>query len=405
MPTFDQRVLAALRSLLRASHVVSPDGLPGMISGAGEQLGAERTVLYLVDYEQVVLVPLQPPTTADPSEAVGIDGTLAGRCFTDVTQHVTRSGGPVSTWTPVLDGSDRLGVLQVQFPAGTEVDEEVLGGCFDVASLVAELTMTRSMCGDAVERTRRQAVMTVPAELQWTQLPPLTCISAQVGISGVLAPAAEVAGDSFDYALNGDTAHVALFDAMGHGMEATLLSAVAVSTLRNARRSGVGLAETVVAIEREIAQHFGGDKFVTGIVAELDVRTGWWRWVACGHPPVMLVRGGQVVKVLDQVICPPIGLGLLPDTVPTGEERLQPGDRLVLYSDGVVEARNAEGEFFGVERLADLAARQALEERPVAETLRRLNLSILDHQEGELQDDATTVLVEWLIDEATASTP
>lgn len=405
MPTFDQRVLAALRSLLRASHVVSPDDLPGMISGAGEQLGAERTVLYLVDYEQVVLVPLQPPAAAHPSEAVGIDGTLAGRCFTDVAQHVTRAGEAVSTWTPVLDGTDRLGVLQVQFPAGTEVDEEVLGGCFDVASLVAELTMTRSMCGDAVERTRRQAAMTVPAELQWTQLPPLTCISPRVGISGVLAPAAEVAGDSFDYALNGDTAHVALFDAMGHGMEATLLSAVAVATLRNARRSGVGLAETVVAVEREIAQQFGGDKFVTGIVAELDVRTGWWRWATCGHPAVMLVRRGQVVKVLDQIVCAPIGLGLLPDTVPIGEERLQPGDRLVLYSDGVIEARNAEGEFFGVERLADFAARQALEERPVAETLRRLNLSILDHQEGVLQDDATTVMVEWLTDEAKASTP
>lgn len=405
MPTFDQRVLAALRSLLRSSHVVSPDDLPEMVSTAGGHLGAERAVLYLVDYEQVVLVPLQHPAADERMATVGIDGTLAGRCFTDVTQHVTRAGEGVSTWTPVLDGTDRLGVLQLQFPAGTDVADEVLGGCFDVASLVAELTMTRSMCGDGIERTRRRAAMTVPAELQWTQLPPLTCVSPRVGISGVLAPAAEVAGDSFDYALNGDTAHVALFDAMGHGMEATLLSAVAVATLRNARRNGLALAETVLAIEAEITRQFGGDKFVTGIVAELDVVAGWWRWTTFGHPPAMLVRDGQVVKVLDEVIAPPLGLGLLPSTVPVGEERLQPGDRLVLYSDGVVEARDADGKFFGVERLADFAARQSLEERPVAETLRRLNLSILEHQEGALQDDATTVLVEWLTGEQRASTP
>jgi serine phosphatase RsbU (regulator of sigma subunit) len=402
---FDQRVLEALRSMLRASHVVSPDDLPQLISTAGGHLGAERAVLYLVDYEQVVLVPLQSAATPEPAAAVGIDGTLAGRCFTDVAQHVSRAGQSVSTWTPVLDGTDRLGVLQVELPAGSETDDELLAGCFDVASLVAELTMTRSLCGDAVERTRRRLPMTVPAELQWTQLPPLTCISPRVGISGVLAPAAEVAGDSFDYALNGDTVHVALFDAMGHGMEATLLSAVAVATLRNCRRGGVGLADTVVAVEREISRQFGGDKFVTGIVAELDTRTGWWQWATCGHPSALLVRGGQVVKVLDDVVAPPLGLGLLPDTVPLGEERLEPGDRLVLYSDGVIEARDGAGEFFGLERLADFAARQALEERPVAETLRRLNLSILEHQEGALQDDATTVMVEWLTDEARASTP
>jgi serine phosphatase RsbU (regulator of sigma subunit) len=89
-------------------------------------------------------------------------------------------------------------------------------------------------------------------------------------------------------------------------------------------------------------------------------------------------------------------LGELPEA---DEERLQPGDRLLLHSDGVVEARNADGDFFGSERLIEFVTRQAAAGRPAPETLRRLMLAILKHQGGDLQDDATTILVEWMGDD------
>jgi serine phosphatase RsbU (regulator of sigma subunit) len=88
-----------------------------------------------------------------------------------------------------------------------------------------------------------------------------------------------------------------------------------------------------------------------------------------------------------------------------GTERLEPGDRLVLYTDGVTEARDEDGGFFGVERLVDFLTKQTAAGRPAAETLRRLNLAILEHQVDVLQDDATTVLVEWLTDEPDRSQP
>ena len=118
-----------------------------------------------------------------------------------------------------------------------------------------------------------------------------------------------------------------------------------------------------------------------------------WRWVNAGHPAALIVRGGRVVKALDRQINPP--LGLQPDAPEVGEERLERGDRLVLYTDGVIEARAADGEFFGIDRLVDLISREAAAGRPAAETMRRLNLAILAHQEGVLQDDATTLMVEW----------
>jgi serine phosphatase RsbU (regulator of sigma subunit) len=74
---------------------------------------------------------------------------------------------------------------------------------------------------------------------------------------------------------------------------------------------------------------------------------------------------------------------------------LQPGDRLLLFSDGVIEARSEEGEFFGLERLLDLVTRQESNRQSPPETLRRLIVAVLEHQRHALQDDATVLLLEW----------
>src|SRR4051812_826052 len=396
---------SALRGLLRSSHIGGPDALPSMVTAAGEQPGASLSVLSLIDYDQQSLEPFTAPGEPRPAESAEVDATLAGRAFTNVTQQLADAGAVRTVWTPVLDGTDRLGVLLLQFPAAVHVGEELLSSCQDVAALVAELVMTRALYGDSLERARRRTNMSVPAEMQWRLLPPLTFVSPRFSIAGILAPADDVAGDSFDYAANGDVAQVAIIDAMGHGLEAALLAAVTISTLRNARRNGADLADTVAAIDSVIAEQFGPDKFVTGIFGELDTTNGWWRWTTCGHPPALLLRGGRVVRTLDSIIGAPLGLGLLEPDPPVGHERLEPGDRLLLYSDGMLEARDADGNFFGPQRLVDFVTREEAAGLPAAETLRRLNRAILHHQQGELQDDATTVLVEWLTDETRRSTP
>jgi serine phosphatase RsbU (regulator of sigma subunit) len=399
--SYDERALAALRAILRPAHVMTPDDMATVVERAGQVLGATTAVVYLVDYEQTVLVPLGGREGVEP---VLIEGTVAGRAFTDVSPMTANGHGSVTLWSPVLDGTERVGVLQLIFP-GAALDADATAAAEDVAGLLAELLVTRGRYGDAIERVRRRTPMSVPAELQWRLLPPLTFVSPLVAIAGVLAPATEVAGDSFDYALNGDTAHVAIFDAMGHGLEAALLASVAVSSYRNARRAGADLASTVRFVDAQLADEFGSDKFVTAIMGELDVSTGWWRWATCGHPHALLVREAKVVKELSQVVAPPLGLRLLGEAPPTGSERLQRGDRILLYSDGVPEARDGDGGFFGTERLVEFIARHSAAGRPAAETMRRLSRAILAHQSGALQDDATTVMVEWLTPEAELSSP
>jgi serine phosphatase RsbU (regulator of sigma subunit) len=409
MSTTADRALAALRSLLRASHLSGPDDLPALVSGAGARLGADAAVLYLVDHDQVQLIPMGSPDPAAPAGPavvpLPVDGTLAGRAYGDVAQHATAGGPGAVLWTPVLDGTERLGVLRLSFPAGAPVDDEVRADCLDVAGLIAQLVLSRAQYGDAIERVRRRSSFTVPAEVQRRLLPPLTFVSPSVTVAGVVAPTNEVAGDSFDYAVNGTTAHVAIIDAMGHGLEAALLATLAISTLRNARRRRMDLLASVRAADSAIAAEFRPGTFVTGVVGELDLQTGWWQWSTCGHPPALLVRGGRVVKRLDSIVGTPLGLGPLGRPARTGHERLQAGDRLLLYTDGVVEARDADGQFFGTERLVDFVTREAAGGRPAAETLRRLNLAVLGHQRGRLQDDATTVMVEWRSDEPGRSLP
>jgi phosphoserine phosphatase RsbU/P len=154
-------------------------------------------------------------------------------------------------------------------------------------------------------------------------------------------------------------------------------------------------------MDRWVSNQFDAEKFVPGIIGELDVRTGMWRWITAGHPPALVLRGRQVVKRLEHAINPPFGL--LGDAPEIGEERLEPADRLILHSDGVTEARDADGEFFGLDRLADFVTRYAFDGLPAPETLRRLTHAIIAHQKGHLEDDATVVLVEWQRDATAAS--
>src|SRR5439155_3103927 len=113
-----------------------------------------------------------------------------------------------SVWVPLLDGTERLGVLRYVFPARENLGDPLLDECALVASLVAELVVVRTQYGDNIERTKRRLPMTLAAELQWRVLPPPTLITKRVAISAVLAPAHTVAGDSFDYAINQDSCHV-----------------------------------------------------------------------------------------------------------------------------------------------------------------------------------------------------
>ncbi|MFN2506518.1 MAG: PP2C family protein-serine/threonine phosphatase [Acidimicrobiales bacterium] len=379
--------------LLRRASVTAPDLLAADIAAALQDAGGNHLVLYVVDYEQATLQPvgIAVDLLVEEPKGVSVDGTMAGRAFQLQEVVTTEVDGGWRVWAPVRERAERIGVLEIGF---TDVTDDLLQLCDDLGLLAGHLVHTAGRYTDLIELRRRRRPMNLAAEMQWDMLlPPLAFSSPELAIAGILEPSYFVAGDAFDYSLNGDLFGFAILDAMGHGVHSTLASTLALGGFRHGRRRGLDLSVIAEQIDDALIEQLRGECFVTGHVCELDVATGTFRWVNAGHPPPLLIRGSKVVAEMTADPCLPLGLGIRITEV--GEVHLRPGDRLLFYSDGVVEARPKGGPQFGVERLIDDAEEFLGSSLLVAEVLRRLVRRLREHRGGELEDDATLVFLEW----------
>ena len=125
----------------------------------------------------------------------------------------------------------------------------------------------------------------------------------------------------------------------------------------------------------------------------LDLPTGELTWVNAGHPRPLLWRRGEAVTDLRCETSLPLGMGYVPAEV--AQVSLEPGDAVLFLTDGVIEARSPAGDFFGRTRLAEMWLEVGAGGELPAEILRRLCHGILDHQQGQLQDDATLLMLVW----------
>jgi serine phosphatase RsbU (regulator of sigma subunit) len=379
--------------LLRRASVTAPDLLAADVAAALHEAGGHHLVLYVADYEQLILQPvgIAVDLLAEEPKGIAVEGTLAGRAF-QLQQVVTAQvDDGWRVWAPVRERAERIGVIEFGFP---EIDEELLELCDDLGLLAGHLVHTAGRYTDLVELRRRRRPMNLAAEMQWDMLmPPLAFSSPELAIAGILEPAYFVAGDAFDYSLNGELFGFAILDAMGHGVHSTLASTLALGAFRHGRRLGLDLAVIAEQMDDALVEHLAGEGFVTGHICQLDVATGDFRWVNAGHPSPLLIRGAKVVGEMHATPCLPLGLGI--DVTEIGTVRFQPGDRVLFYSDGVVEARPQGGLEFGVDRLIDDAEEFLGNNLPVAEVLRRLVRRLREHRGAELEDDATLVFLEW----------
>jgi len=381
---------AQVAALLHESRYQAPDHLGSFLAQSVARFGMDALSVYVTDFEQRRLVPI---LGSAETASIGMDDSTGGRSFTTATQVTEAVDSGTRLWSVVVDGAARLGVMAVTL---AQVDDEDRALADSLAGVVAALLVTRGQCTDAYTAIRRSEKFSLAAEMQWDLLPPLSLDSGRVSVAGLIQPAYDVGGDSFDYAVNGDRLDFAVFDAMGHGLESSQLAHLAVSSYRHSRRSGLDLEATYHAMDAAVAARSHGEEYVTCILGRLDLLDGHLTWINVGHPRPLLVRGGEVVGPLP---CEPtlpagLGTGLGDGVTEVARITLEPGDRLFCLTDGVVDSHRPGGEDFGEERLVLLLNERSRAGVDTAETVRQLSHTVLDHH-GVLSDDTTAFLVDF----------
>jgi len=320
----------------------------------------------------------------ETADRVPLVGSAPGRALASQAVVVEPEDDGARVFAPVTNRGEAIGVLELLL--GEEPDEHVLEEVAFAAHAMAYVIIANRRFTDLFEWGQRSVPLSLAAEIQHRLLPgAYTCEAGQFTLAGWLEPAGEVGGDTFDFALDRGVLHFSLTDAMGHEVGAAVLATLLVGGLRNARRAGAGLAEQVRRASDGLAANAAASGFVTGLVGRIDLRTRTAAIVNAGHPLPLRLRDGRVDHVPLEAD-PPFG------TVPGYEYRVQtlpldPGDRLLLFTDGMVERNTTEVD---VKEMVSSGAR--LHPR---EAVQHLTQAILEATGGELHDDATALCLDW----------
>ncbi|WP_156756865.1 PP2C family protein-serine/threonine phosphatase [Actinokineospora pegani] len=366
--------LRALGVALRALPLHSlADGLPAVLA---EHVGVKGAVVRLVDYPAVQLV-----SVADPRDAVPIAGTVVGAAYRE--QQAVLDGPEAHL--PLVCRGHCHGVL-----SGTVQDAE-LAELAEVADAVADALQVADVGTDQLTRARRDRRMTVAAEMQWDLLPARGLACAEFTLAGQLEPAYSVRGDNFDWSLDPGHLTLTLTNGWGEGMDAAVVTAIAISAMRNARRSGHGIAEAAALADQAVYGQYAGERSVAALLMSIDLATGAMSVVDCGSPELWLVRDEACTRIdLDRQV----PLGAVEETLYRVQpERLLPGDRLVAVSDGVFDSSDGERTYADTSLPRTLRTTRGL---PPAQVVRAVlsDLALFrDHR--ELDDDAVVVCLDW----------
>lgn len=238
-----------------------------------------------------------------------------------------------------------------------------------------------------VQRESDEREMAVAHEVQQAALPrvPADLEGLEIGVR--FRAAREVGGDFYDFYRHGAELGLLVGDAGGKGVPAALVATTAMHTFHS-RAPEAGLEAWCREFNRELAERAPTSMLVTAVCCRLDGTTGKGVWINAGHPPPVLCRPGQPPGLLEK---PGLVLGVASEVEYTGSElELAPGDVLVLYTDGLTEARCPDGSLFGIEPvLALLPDIVGLAADPIAAEIEAYVL-----QNTEPRDDLTILVVK-----------
>lgn len=355
-----------------------------------EEYGAESVELFLADYGLTVLQPVSVlPLTAEP---LSVHNSVEGRAFGAQEPVVEpAAGGCVRVHLPVSVRGDRLGVLSVTLPGGDGV-QDLLGELADVAEVLGHEVVVAERDTNVYLQARRRDRLTLAAEMQWHLLPGRSCSRPEYELGAQLEPAYAIFGDNFDWSATADRLMLYVTNGMGEGIEASLLTNLAISALRNARRAGLAIDDQAALADQAVYAHYRGRCYLSVLMFDFDLATGRAQVVDAGSPRLLRLRGGTVESVALEAQLP---LGMFEETDYVVQEfQAEPGDRLVFVSDGVYAVAGPGGEAYGDAALA--RAIQATRLLPAAEVPRAILRELTGHRGRAVpEDDALVVCLDW----------
>lgn len=382
-----------LGALLAAAEAAPPVAAVEAVSDVlAEAIGAKQVSFLIASYSGDSLIRLahsdQDPsprrTGRETAERVELEATPHGRALTTQSVEVLRQGEETTLLAPVTSRGEAVGVLELCVPGVP--DDETVADVAHAAHALAYIVIANRRYTDLYEWGQRTVPLSLAAEIQHRLLPgSYTCEAGQFTLAAWLEPAGEVGGDTFDFSLDRESLHFSMTDAMGHTVNAALLATLLVGSVRNGRRRGAGLAQQAALANAALAEHAGPSQFVTGQIARIDLTNGTAEIVNAGHPQPLRLRRGEVDE-LALAVDPPFGAvpqtAFRPQALP-----LEPGDRLLFVTDGVLE-RNAAS--------VDLrAAMTSSADQHPREAVRHLIRAVVDASDGRLSDDATALCLDW----------
>lgn len=320
---------------------------------------------------------------AESAETLPLTDSVVGQVIAEQQPMTVAVPNGYRMLAPVTQRGEVVGLLEVLL--AHEPDADAVQLVRRAAHLLAFVVIANRRHTDLFEWGQRTTQFELSAEIQRRLLPgAFTCEAGSFTLSAWLEPAASVGGDTYDYSLERDLLHLSVTDAMGHGVSSALLATLCVGSLRNDRRAGASVIDQAVAADATLRK-YAKESFVTGLIGRVDLNRGVLELVNAGHEPPFLMRGSRISR-LDLPVDLPFGLngdrGYRSTEIP-----LEPGDRLLIVTDGMLERQAADLP------LTDLLARTR--ELHPREATRRLADGVLDLAGTELADDATILIFDW----------
>ncbi|HLM07601.1 MAG TPA: GAF domain-containing SpoIIE family protein phosphatase [Blastococcus sp.] len=380
-------------ALLEKVESAAPiDAVEAVAAALGEMVDARAVTLLIADFSGRAVVRLTSSDRvvgarshgAEQAETLPLADTAYEQVLRTQNPDVQRVEGGARILVPVTDRGDAIGLLELVLPRYPSAEE--VADISSAAHALAYVVIAARRHTDVFEWGQRSTPFLLAAEIQRRLLPAsYTCEGGQFTLAGWLEPASSVGGDTFDYTLDRNYLQVSITDAVGHQVAAALLATLLVSSLRNGRRKGLDLAEQARYANDSLAENSAPGDFVTGQLLRVDLHSGAAGIVNAGHTLPLRLREGRVEEI-QLGIEPPFGV-LPGKSFEVQPFPLEPGDRIVFLTDGMLE-RNAAS----LDVAAALAGSADLHPR---EVVHELGAAVLRATDGNLRDDATMVCLDW----------